>query len=285
MLDIDALSKYQIPETEMVLSKRDTMLYALSVGLGSDPVDYDQLKFVCPDGLVALPTMATIIATPYAWIKQANAGFSGKSVHAGVEVKLNGPLPVEGKFRSLNAIVEILDKGPGKAAIATIERRVFHVETGELAFTLLNTNMYRGDGGFGGPSQPAKAPREIPERAPDAIVLMPTLPQQALLYQLNGDYNLLHNDPNTAQRQGFPRPILHGLSTFGIAGHALIKHLCGYDPSKVTAIGTNFTRPVYPGEELAVRVWKHDSMALFQVTVPARGDEVVLDRAFIEFSS
>jgi len=60
-------------------------------------------------------------------------------------------------------------------------------------------------------------------------------PEQALLYRLSGDPNPLHVDPAVAKAAGFPRPILHGLATFGIAGHAILKSLCGYDPMSSAA--------------------------------------------------
>ena len=58
--------------------------------------------------------------------------------------------------------------------------------------------------------RPCPAP---PERAPDESVLLPTLPQQALLYRLNGDLNPVHAVPRMAREAGFDRPILHGLCT------------------------------------------------------------------------
>ena len=60
----------------------------------------------------------------------------------------------------------------------------------------------------------------------------PTRPETALIYRLCGDPNPLHVDPAFANAAGFPKPVLHGLATFGIAAHSMIKSLCGYDPSK-----------------------------------------------------
>lgn len=284
MLNIEKLSAYKIPDTEMALTKRDTILYNLSVGLGADPVDEAQLDFLRPGALVAMPSMATMIAMPYAWIRKADVGFSGKSVHAGIRFRLHGTLPVEGTFLSVNRVGEILDKGPGKAAIVSNERQIYDKATGKLIVEIRSTNMFRGDGGFGGQSTPQEPMIAIPARAPDTIVEMPTLPQQGLIYQLNGDYNPLHNDPGTARRQGFPRPILHGLCTYGITCHALLRNLCDYDTSRIRMMTANFTRPVYPGETVAVHIWRETGGAMFQTVVPARNAEIVLDCGYVELA-
>ena len=42
----ERLLQYRIPEVEQRLTARDTMLYALGVGLGADPADEKQLRFV-----------------------------------------------------------------------------------------------------------------------------------------------------------------------------------------------------------------------------------------------
>src|SRR5919199_1920553 len=78
---------------------------------------------------------------------------------------------------------------------------------------------------------------------------------QALLYRLNGDRNPLHSDPDFAGRGGFPKPILHGLCTYGFTGRALLHGLCGSDPSRFTSMEGRFSRPVYPGDTLTVSMW------------------------------
>ena len=86
----------------------------------------------------------------------------------------------------------------------------------------------------------------------------------ALIYRLSGDVNPLHVDPEFALAAGYPRPILHGLGTFGVAGHALLKAVCGYDPARLTAIAGRFSAPVFPGETIRTEIWREGGMVSFR---------------------
>ncbi|AZQ68277.1 3-alpha,7-alpha,12-alpha-trihydroxy-5-beta-cholest-24-enoyl-CoA hydratase [Silicimonas algicola] len=277
-LDPDRLAAYRIPVTTMEWTERDTMLYALGVGLGADPLDTCQLRFVWEEGLLALPTMAAILAAPHAWIRHADVGSSGRSVHAGIRLALHAPIPVAGRVRSDNTVAEVIDKGPGKAALVTTRREIVSDPDGRSLCTILSTSMQRGDGGFGGSPTPAEPPRPMPDRAPDEVMDIHVLPQAGLIYRLSGDRNPLHVDPMTARRHGFPRPILHGLATFGRAGHAVMARLCSYDPTRLRAIAARFSQPVYPGDTLRIGLWRETrGPHRFRAWVPARDDVVVLD--------
>ncbi|MFN9970749.1 MAG: hypothetical protein ACK58T_12725, partial [Phycisphaerae bacterium] len=50
---------------------RETMLYALGVGMGRDPMNTDELPYVYENGLRTIPTMASVIAWGQATIGQA----------------------------------------------------------------------------------------------------------------------------------------------------------------------------------------------------------------------
>ena len=116
----------------------------------------------------------------------------------------------------------------------------------------------------------------MPERAADAVCDLHTLQQAALLYRLSGDYNPLHADPARARRAGYDRPILHGRCTFGVAGRALLRTMCNYDPGRLTAMQARFVSPVYPGDTIRTEMWRDGSNVRFRATVPQRG-AVVLD--------
>ena len=67
-IDYDQLINWKIPEVEQQYTKRDTILYALGVGLGADPCDASQLKFVYEQNLQALPTMAIVTSPSGLWM-------------------------------------------------------------------------------------------------------------------------------------------------------------------------------------------------------------------------
>ena len=98
---------------------------------------------------------------------------------------------------------------------------------------------------------------------------------QALLYRLSGDMNPLHVDPVLASRLGFPRPILHGLATWGIAGRALVEAFCGQDPVALKGLRARLSAPVLPGDTLRLEAWRQDRGAAFRLRAVER-DVLVL---------
>ena len=149
---------------------------------------------------------------------------------------------------------ERLDTRAGKGALIYSSRTVHDKKTGDKLTTLTSTTFARGDGGFGGPTDGAPKPHELPDRAPDSSVELPTLLQQALIYRLSGDFNPLHADPRVATAAGFKAPILHGLASLGVAGHAVLRQACNYDPAKLKAFNLRFSSPVEPGETLVTEM-------------------------------
>jgi acyl dehydratase len=148
------------------------------------------------------------------------------------------------------------------------EKEVRDASTGDLLATTRSTTFLRGDGGFGGPDGPVETPHSLPDTPPDEIVDMPTRPEQALYYRLNGDDNPLHAAPAVAEKAGFPRPILHGLCTLGVIGHALLRTLGAYDAARFQSLAMRFSAPVFPGETVRVEMWRDGS---FRALVPGRG--------------
>ena len=275
-INYEKLVNWDIPEVSQHLTRRDTMLYALGVGLGADPCDEGQLKFVYEDGLQALPTMAIILGYPGPWHAHPDTGITRSHVvHGAQGFRIARPLPVEGDIVGKTRVTGVVDKGKDRGALVMTECTVREKASGNVLCTLESIKFCRADGGFGGPDGPVKAPHPLPETPPRHVCDLPTLPQAALLFRLSGDTNPLHADPAYAAKAGFKMPILHGRCTFSVAGHALLKTLCGYDPSRFVAMEGRFSSPAYPGETIRTEMWRDGNIVSFRSTVPARGVTVL----------
>ncbi len=281
-IDYAALKAFDIPEVRQRVSANDVMLYALSIGLGQDPMDAAQLDYVTEKRLRAMPAMANVLGYAGFWLADPRTGVDAvKLVHGEQSMTIHATLPTEGMVIGKTRVTEIIDKGAGKGALLYSSRDI-HDAGGKLLATIDGTTFLRADGGFGGPSGPVKAPHPVPDRAPDAVLDLATRPEQALLYRLNGDMNPLHSDPELAARAGFPRPILHGLCTFGVIAHALLKSLCAYDAEKFGRMDLRFTAPVFPGETIRTEIFHEQGGAAFRARVVER-DAIVANNGMFRF--
>ncbi len=132
---------------------------------------------------------------------------------------------------------------------------------------------------FGGRVGPTLKRPALPDTIPDASVSLVIPPNLALLYRMSGDLNPLHADPAVASAAGFRAPILHGLSSFGLALRAALEGL-DIAPAALTGAGVRFTGPVYPGETIATEIWRQAGRLAFRSRIPAR-DALVLDHGWM----
>jgi acyl dehydratase len=249
--------------------EKDVMLYALGVGCGPD-----DLEFVYEANLKVLPTFAVIPAFPALFaIGGALQVNPAMVLHGEQRIELEGPIPTSGRLVTTPTVRAIYDKGSG--ALVVLETETVDAN-GRLLFRNVFGAFARGEGGFGGERGPS-GPRNVPpDRPPDRVVEMPTLPQQALLYRLSGDMNPLHADPSFARMAGFDRPILHGLCTFGHVGRALLKTFCGNEPARLRELEVRFTGVVYPGETIVTELWDAGAgRVLLQARTKERGQLVI----------
>ena len=260
---------------EFTYTDRETMLYALGVGMGRDPMNADELPYVYENGLKTIPTMASVIAWGQRTIGQAGINYL-MVVHGEQRLTMHKPLPSSATIISDERVTAAVDKGPGKGALIYTEKVIRLKGTNELLCTTGGTIFARGDGGFGGPSTGGPEPHVLPERKPDAVCETDTRADQALLYRLSGDRNPLHSDPNIAKMAGFPRPILHGLCSYGTACRAVLQTMCDYDHTLITGFDVRFSAPVFPGETIVTEMWKDGSVVSFRSKVKER-DVVVLN--------
>jgi acyl dehydratase len=280
----EKLLNYPIPEVRQTLRWQDVALYNFSIGLGQDPMDERQLDFLYEPRLKVMPSMPVVLGSPGFWSRNPDTGLDWvRIVHGEQGLVLHRPLPTEGEIIGRSRVTGLVDRGEGKGALMYSEREVIDARTGERLATLTSTSFLRGDGGFGGPSGPVRQPHPEPERAPDLSLELPTRPEQALVYRLNSDLNPLHIDPQVAQAAGFPRPILHGLCTFGVVCHALLRTLCGYDTTRFGRMEVRFSSPVFPGETIRTEIWREEGGAAFRARVVER-DKVVVSNGLFRFA-
>lgn len=261
--------------TEARWTRTDTILYALGVGAGQDPLDELQFTTENSDGIdqQVIPSYGIVLAGTHA-LRPVLGDFAVHQVlHGEQSFVVHRPLPVEGCARVSARCTGIYDKGSG--ALAVTETTLADTETGLPYFTSRSGLFVRGEGGFG-----VKAPPEpvwdLPARPPDEVLTAVVRPEQALLYRLSGDRNPLHSDPTAARRSGFERPILHGLCTFGMTTRVLVDALCKGDATLVRSMSGRFSRPVTPGCTVSVLLWKEDRRAVFR-TLDGDG-WVIIDR-------
>lgn len=285
-IDYDRLRQRVFPVVRHAYDERDVLIYALGIGLGFDPMDDRQLPFVMREKLAVFPTMAAILAYPGLWIREADTGLDWEhALHSEQGMEFLKPLPLAGEIEAQTRIVGIVDKGADRGALIYTERTGVDVATGEACFKVRHTTFARKDGGYGGPSDATRDPHQVPEREPDLSVDLPTMPQQALLYRLNGDPNPHNADPAAAKAAGLPRPILHGLCTYGIAGHAILRACCAYDARALRALDVRLAAPVFPGETIRTEIWWQpgDEVASFR-SKARESDRVVLNNGRAEIN-
>jgi acyl dehydratase len=276
-LDPHKVLNWKFPEVEHTYTEKDTILYALGLGCGSDPDAPDDLRFVYERGLLALPTMAVVLAYPGNWLEsgESTADYS-KVLHGEQSLTLHRPVPPAGTVVGRTRIVDLLDKGRDKGAVLYTERAILDKGSGAPIATMASTTMLRGDGGWGGKPGPQPAPHTLPEAAPELTLDLKTHPNSALIYRLSGDRNPLHADPKAAAAGGFKSPILHGLCTFGVVGRALVKACCGGNPARLKSMQVRFSAPVFPGETIRTDMWPDGGRVSFRARVVER-DVVVLN--------
>jgi acyl dehydratase len=269
-INYDELMQMTSKDNAASYNERDTMLYALGIGFMRDPMNTDELPFVYENNLKTVPTMAAVIG----WGVGNIMGRSGINYLMVVDgerrLTVHKSLPAFGDVLIDQRVLGVFDKGKDKGAVLVTESVARDKASGEKLYTLVGSTFARGDGGFGGPKDGAPEPHSIPTRAPDLVHEGDTRPDQAFIYALSGDRNPLHRDPNVAKMAGFPRPILHGLCSYGTACRSVLSTVAKYDSAKIIGFDVRFSSPVFPGETIVTEMWVDGNIVSFRSKLKER---------------
>ena len=283
-MQLEKVLNVELPPVEHSISNKDCMLYSLGIGLGADPVDPAQLQFVYEENLKAFPSQSVVIAHPGPWVTRKELEINWiKLLHGEQTITQHKPLEPGHTYVGNYRVLGVVDKGEDKGALLYQEKTLTDKESGELVSTVTSSYFLRGDGGCGSSDYKPEPVRPVPERTPDHVIEIATAHNSALIYRLSGDYNPIHADPEKAKKAGFEKPILHGLCSFGVATRALLEACCDNNPEKLEFVGLRFSRPLYPGDTIAVSIWNEtDGDIRFTANALERGVKV-LDQGTARF--
>jgi acyl dehydratase len=272
------------------------LLYAVGIGAGlEDPTAELQFTTENTENLPqqVIPTFLTLASTgKQLWMKPLGFkerewngiswGWPEGMVHGEQGVTLVRPLPTEGTADVSLELAGVYDKGSG--ALVITDTKVTLAGTKELLGTIRAGFFIRGQGGFGGPRAPAdEQPWTKPDRAPDITIVHVSSPGQSLIYRLSGDRNPHCTDPARARADGFERPILQGMGTYGFACRALLQGLCEGDVRRFGSMYARLSQPMFPGDRLQTLIWRTERGAQF-LTI-AGENRPVLDRGSFSFAA
>lgn len=252
MIDLNWIGKKYGP-IPFKYTWKDVVLYALSVGAQAGEISfiYEHAK----GGLKVIPSFSVIMGIDlflkfFTDVKPDLSRF----IQGEQAIKLYRPIPPEGEALVDGGITNIYDKGKGALMVWRMNIRT---EKGELLAEAEVGIFYVGEGGYGGNSGPSAEFLAPPKGVEPDFAVSEYIPEnQAALYRLNGDINPLHVDPDFAKMGGFPRPILHGLCTYGYAMRAILYKACNGNVERFKEFRARFSGVVYPGDTLMTEGWK-----------------------------
>jgi acyl dehydratase len=277
-MKIEKIRNLNLPPLEQGYEARDTILYALGLGYGADPLDESELPFVFERELKVVPSISCVLCHPGFWLQGPEYGVDWvKILHAEQAFQVHKPLPATGRLRGEYSVSGIEDKGAEKGALLHQLKNLYDAVSGDHLATVRSTLFLRANGGEGGYGEKQAPAGALPEGSPDRIVEIPTDIRSALIYRLSGDWNPLHADPEVARKAGFERPILQGLCTNGIACRAVLREYCDNDPDRLRSMFVRFSSPLYPGETIRLEFFEDGTTVRFRAVAAERGI-TILDR-------
>ena len=284
-INYEQLRKLQFDEKTDRYDVRDSIIYSLTLGYGTDPFDSDDIRYVYENDTLAVPTLLATVAAPGAWATNPILGINWlKILHGEHRMTFHAPVKANAFVTSNTRVTHVIDKGANKGALVVTTRHLTDTDTGKKLATIEHVSFLRADGGFGKGDEPLPPLPTTPDTEPEAIQFVTSTTQSAALYRLNGDLNPIHILPQMANEAGFDHPILHGLCTYGMAARALIKVFFPTNPEYLKSFSVRFAAPFFPGETLRVEIWRTGSNVQFQALAHER-NVVVLSHGLAEIDT
>ncbi|CCU75435.1 unnamed protein product [Blumeria hordei] len=261
---------FEYPSVEVSWLQRDLLLFANSIGCKADELNFlfelhpefsmfptypiilpfkknslDVVDFYAAQNEVQIPNVPKLDPT--------------RVVDGQRHMQFFRPLPTTShgrKFELRSKVLGVYDKGKAGTVLES-QLDLVDAENGDLYVRALSSFFYVGQGQWGGPKgQPTPNFAPPAGKAPDSVSIQQTTPETALLYRLNGDYNPLHATPEPGQMLGFGGTIIHGLYSWNVAAHAVLKSMGGGKPENIKEFQARFSSPVRPGDKLITEMWR-----------------------------
>ena len=238
---------------------RDSALYALSLGIGADPLDEDELPYVYEGrGPLAVPSQCVTLCWPPFWHQEPETGISWRRIlHGEQTFSLLRPLAVKGAVRAEHSILAVDDKGAERGVIVYTAHDLFHELTGEPLAHLRSAEFLRDDGGCGGFGAAPKLTRPLkdgPSRPPFAIfVLRDRRPSSTVKRAAT----TCRFTPTPISPGGRVRsPDLAWAQHFGLACRAVLKRFAPRKPEAIASMAVRFASPAFPGDTIRVEMFE-----------------------------
>lgn len=203
-------------------------------------------------------------------------------VHGEQDIVFHQPIRPGMQLSLRGSVVGVHRKPAGTTVVTKIETRD---ESGALVNEQCVVGFFRGvqaheSGGLEAPGH--RLPENVRNGHPAATITQNIDHDQTYRYApASGDHMPIHLDDAVAKSVGLPGIIVHGLCTLAFTSHGLIKALAGGQPHRIRRIAVRFSKPVFPGQQIATTVWatgKRGDLGLFAFeTLNAEGDVVLKD--------
>ena len=155
-MNLDYVVNRRFEPTLQSYDARDSALYALSLGIGDDPLDKDELPYVYEGREPrAVPSQCVTLGWPPFWHEELAAQISWRRIlHGEQGFVLHRPLPLQGTIKGDHSVLAVEDKGVGRGALIHFATEISDQQTGEPFASLRSLQFLRDDGGCGAYGEP-----------------------------------------------------------------------------------------------------------------------------------